>query len=264
MAERERNEAPVEGLVPCRRLPPSAPFRWLRAGLADWAAAPRLGLLLGAIVVLLSVALSLLFWWAGGIWTLLAGLGAFVFAGPLLAIACYEVPRARLAGRRPSLAGALALARRTLGEAMVLAILLLVLALLWIRAGSLVHVFLPAESEAGGGGLWAFLGVGGAVGALFATLVFAGTAFSLPLVADRRVDMVVAVLSSARAVLANRGVCLLWAALILGLSLLGMLLLLIGLGFVLPWLGFATFHAAREALAADAWPLREQASGGAG
>lgn len=120
----------------------------------DLRAAPAISLGLGLVVVAISLALSGLFFLLGGGVALLAGLSAFVFVGPLLAIACYEVPRARLAGRRPTCRGVIGLARRTLGEAMVLAIVLFVVALLWIRAVSLAHVFsLPRRMRGSGPGL---------------------------------------------------------------------------------------------------------------
>ncbi len=258
MDQREgERDSPDDRLVPFRRLAPWAPLRWLRLGWADLRAAPAISLAFGLTAVVISAALAALFFALGGAVTLLAGLSAFVFGGPLLAVACYEVPRARLAGRGPGLRGALRLARQTLGEAMVLAILLLIVALVWIRAASLVHVFFPAAKEEGIGDLLTFLLIGSAVGALFLAVLFAASAFSLPLVADRRVTMVIAVLSSVRAVLANPGASLVWAMAIVALSVLGIALALVGLAVVVPWLGYATFHGSREALAAEDWPLRE-------
>lgn len=258
-----RDEQPEAGerLVPYRRLRAWAPFGWLGRGWEDLRAAPAISLGLGLIVVAISLALSALFFLLGGGVALLAGLSAFVFVGPLLAIACYEVPRARLAGRRPTFRGVIGLARRTLGEAMVLAIVLFVVALLWIRAVSLAHVFFPAEADAGLGSWLGFLVVIVAVGAIFAAVVFAVSAFSLPLVADRRVDMTIAVLSSVRAVFANPGASIVWASAILTSTLLGIALALIGLAVIVPWLGYATFHASREALAGEAWPARESDDG---
>jgi uncharacterized membrane protein len=247
-------------LVPYRRLAPSAPLRWLRRGFDDLCAAPALSLALGAVAVAISAALAGVFFFLGGGVALLAGLSAFVFGGPLLAVACYEVPRARLAGRRPSLGAAIGLARRTLGEAMVLAIVLLVVGLLWIRAASLVHVFFPVSAEEGFGELVPFLAVGTMVGAVFAAAVFAASAFSLPLVADRRVEMMIAVLSSVRAVLANPGASVVWAMSIGLVSAIGIATALLGLALVVPWLGYATFHACREALIAEDWPPREAIS----
>ena len=58
---------------------------------------------------------------------------------------------------------------------------LLVVFLVWARAGSMVHIFFPSESGGGWRDLAPFLAVGSAVGALFASIVFAASAFSLPM-----------------------------------------------------------------------------------
>jgi uncharacterized membrane protein len=45
-------------VAPCRRLAPSAPLGWLRAGWRDMWSAPRQSLTYGTIVVLLSLTLA--------------------------------------------------------------------------------------------------------------------------------------------------------------------------------------------------------------
>ena len=86
----------------------------------------------------------------------------------------------------------------------------------------------------------AMLLVGTVVGGLMALGLFAVTAFSLPMLLDRRVDFATAIITSIAAVRANGAVMLRWAALIGGLLLLAML----------PLLGHATWHLYRRAIAA--------------
>jgi uncharacterized membrane protein len=88
------------------------------------------------------------------------------------------------------------------------------------------------------------LAVGGAV----AFLVFSLTVVSLPLLLDREIDFVSAMLLSMRTVGANLPVMLLWAAIIAVLLFAGMLPYFLGLFIVLPILGHATWHLYRRAL----------------
>jgi uncharacterized membrane protein len=55
-------------------------------------------------------------------------------------------------------------------------------------------------------------------------------------------------------VLRNKGVLLLWAALIAGLTAIGFLTAYLGLVVVMPWLAYAAWHAYRETLDAASWP----------
>lgn len=66
-----------------------------------------------------------------------------------------------------------------------------------------------------------YLLIGSLVGSMFAALTFAVAVVSLPLIADRDVDMVTACISSVNAVLRNKCVMALWALLIALLTALG-------------------------------------------
>ena len=74
------------------------------------------------------------------------------------------------------------------------------------------------------------------------------------MIADRDVDMVTACLSSINAVLRNKLVMLEWAAILCILTGIGFASGLLGLGLVMPWLAYATFHAYRATIDASAWP----------
>jgi uncharacterized membrane protein len=86
------------------------------------------------------------------------------------------------------------------------------------------------------------------VGAAVAFLVFSLTVVSLPLLLEREVDFVTAMILSMRTVAQNMAVMLLWAALIAGALFLGMIPYFLGLFVALPILGHATWHLYRRAL----------------
>jgi uncharacterized membrane protein len=242
-------------VAPCRSLDPTAPLRWLRLGWADITAAPALSLGHGAVVAVLSLVISAIALRAGSYWALLVLLSGFVFVAPVLALGLYAISRQLAAGVEPTLAGCLAQQRRSLGNAMVFALALLVVFLVWARAGSMVHVFFPADEDRDHLQLLTFLAVGSAVGSIFALVSFAVSALSLPMLCDRDVDAVTAVVSSVNAVLRNKGPMAVWIALIVALVTLGFATAMLGLVVVIPLLGHATFHAYRETLDATGWPL---------
>ena len=99
-----------------------------------------------------------------------------------------------------------------------------------------------------------YLLIGSLVGSVFAALTFAVAVVSLPLIADRDVDMVTACISSVNAVMRNKGVMALWALLIALLTALGFATAFLGLGIAMPWLAYASFHAYRDTLDAGTWP----------
>lgn len=94
------------------------------------------------------------------------------------------------------------------------------------------------------------------LGALMAAPLFASSVVAMPLLLDRRADVLKAVLTSWQVVLGSPGAMALWAALIMGLTLLGMATALLGLVVVLPWLGHASWHAYRALVDADTLPER--------
>ena len=125
--------------------------------------------------------------------------------------------------------------------------------LVWSRLGMMLTAFFPAP-EGDTRALVEFLLIGSAIGSVFAALTFAASAFSLPMIADREVDMVTACLSSINAVLRNKLVMLEWALIICVLTAIGFASALVGLGVVMPWLAYATYHAYRETIDASTWP----------
>lgn len=239
--------------APCRELRMSAPFTWLRLGWKDYRTVLRISGSYGLFIFLVSALMTWLAWTLGGWVLLLTTLTGFVFLAPLLAFALYSVSRQLAQGGKPSLRQTLRAVRRPFANAMVFGLALLIIFLIWARAGSMVHIFFPVESEPTWGHLLTFLAIGSVVGSIFAGFTFAASAFSLPMLANRDVDVVTAVVSSINAVLRNKAVMLLWAGLIVVLTAIGIATALLGLIVVIPWLGYATWHAYREALDVSEW-----------
>ena len=145
------------------------------------------------------------------------------------------------------------MARRVLGNAGIFALVQLVIILIWSRSGMMLTAFFPAQ-DGDVRSLLEFLLVGSAIGSVFATITFAAAVFSLPMIADREVDMITACISSINAVLRNKRVMLEWALIICVLTAIGFISGLIGLGVIMPWLAYASYHAYRETIDASTWP----------
>jgi uncharacterized membrane protein len=248
---------PLPFVAPCRQVPASAPFRWLAAGWRDLRAAPGQSLGWGLLVLGLSWLVSLLALWLGSWIMLLSLLSGFVFLGPLLAIALYAVSWQLEHGRVPTFDNSIDAARTRLGDSMVFALILLVIFLVWARAGSMVHVFFPVESKPELREVLRFLAIGSAVGSIFAAIAFAASAFSLPMLMDRKVDTVTAVVTSINAALRNKPAMAVWLASIVVLTGIGFATAFVGLLVLFPLLGHATWHAYRDVVDASAWPAHE-------
>jgi len=241
-------------VAPCRQLRVAAPLQWIRQGWTDVRGAPRQSLTYGAAIALLSWLVTGVGLKLGSYWAALILLSGFVFVAPVLALGLYSISRQLECGLAPSLSRCLAEQRQTLGTTMVFALALLVLFLVWARAGSMVHVFFPVQANPDWSQLALFLGIGTAVGSIFALLTFLFSAFSLPMICDRDADAVTAIVTSVNAVLRNKGAMAVWALLIVALTAIGFATALIGLAVTIPLLGHATWHAYRETIDASAWP----------
>lgn len=98
-----------------------------------------------------------------------------------------------------------------------------------------------------------------AMGGVLAAPIFASSVVSMPLLLDRRANLMVAVLTSWRVVLANPGPMALWAALIMLLVLVAFLPAMLGLIVVIPVLGHASWHAYRAVVDPSTLPERPRA-----
>lgn len=95
---------------------------------------------------------------------------------------------------------------------------------------------------------WMFLVVGNIAGALLAISVFSISVVTYPMLYDREVDFVTAMMTSVRLVLANPVTMLAWCATIAVFTGLSVLSGFLGLIIMLPVVGHATWHLYRRAV----------------
>lgn len=242
-------------VAPCRTLAPFAAFGWLRRGMEDWRRAPRQSLAYGAAMAAIVALVSLLALTYGSVWLMLSVLGGFVFLAPLACVGLYAISAQLERDQPPQMATSLRAALgHHLGNELVFAIILLVIFLVWARAGAMVSVFFPEAGHPDASELMGYLAIGSAVGSLFATVTFAASAFSLPMIVHRDVDTVTAVVTSVNAVLRNKFALLVWMGLVVAGLLIGAATAFIGLIFIFPLLGYAAWHGYLATIDASAFP----------
>lgn len=241
-------------VAPCRALQVSSPLGWVRSGIRDLLAAPAQSLFYGALLAAMGAMLALLTWRLG-LLALYVGLASgFVFVGPFLAMGLYSISYQLEQGRVPTLAFSLQEGRAHLKDTLVLGVCLLVVLLVWARAAMIMSVFRPSDAFPTWHDLIPYLSIGTVVGALFSAIVFSATAFSLPMLLDRRADAVTAVVTSINACLRNKPAMIVWSAIIVSTVIVGFATLFIGFVVMIPVIGHATWHAYRETIDANRWP----------
>lgn len=246
-ATRALNESRQFGI---RRIGPGQPLRWLARGWTDLWRAPLPGLLHGLVVVLFGATLVLFA--RAHFWLLASAFSGFLLVAPLAATGLYAISRALARGESPTLGTALRAWVPGDGRLVVFGVLLACAGTGWVvTSAALVTGFAPQAINkpedflrqvvlADSGWLfeaWVLLG------ALLAAPVFASSVVAIPLLLDRRLGILAAVLTSWRAVMDNPLPMALWASLLVALTLAAMLPALAGLLLAVPWLAHASWHA---------------------
>lgn len=227
----------------------------LRAGLSDFRRAPLFGIAFSLVYVLGGLVLYAVFVASGQSWWFIPIAVGFPLLAPFAATGLYEVSR-RLEQGEPlhlrAVAGCVVAQRDRQVPSMAMVVMLAFM--FWVFVAHTIFALFfglqPIVSSTtqmllSGPGLM-MLAVGGAIGGAMAALLFSLTVISLPLLLDREVDFITAMITSFKVVLANPVAMMVWAALIAGLLFVGMLPFFLGLFIVLPVLGHASWHLYRR------------------
>ncbi|MBT5267071.1 MAG: DUF2189 domain-containing protein [Rhodospirillaceae bacterium] len=235
------------------------PWEWLAAGWRDMLRAPYVSLAYGGAFAIVSVVLTTCLFLIDLMY-LLFPLGAgFMLVGPMLAVGLYEASRRLELDEPVTLADVAFVVTRSPAQLAMLGALLTLLLLFWVRLATLVYALFFGLSAFPGfeesvrmliftpEGL-AMLAVGSVLGGVLAVAVFAISAFSVPILMTRDVDVITAILESVKAVRDNFWPMVVWAWLIAMLTIFGIATLFVGLAITFPLIGHATWHAYRRVI----------------
>lgn len=237
--------------------------QWLALGWRDVWRAPLISLAYGFSFVLISYALTF-----GLVEADLGALvppliGAFVLISPVLVVGLYEVARRLDIGEPVGFSAICVVCMRNAGQVAAMGVVMLLFAFFWVVVAivlfalffssgvppldALVNEVLFSVKGA------VFLGLGTLMGIVFATVIFAISAVSIPMLLDHpEIDVVTAIATSFLAVRANWQTMFGWAALIGLISALALASFYVGLAIAMPMLAYATWHAYTDIIAFDA------------
>ena len=246
-----------------RRVAFDAPWAWLAAGWRDLWSAPLISLTYGAIFAAAAYFFVFHLSSINALPLMLPLAGGFLLIGPLLAVGLYEISRRKERNEQATFQNIVAAIKGSGGQLAFFGVMLLLLYFFWMRIAFLLFMLFfgnadipPIENfvptllfTPHGLGL---LVTGTAVGAAFASVAFAVSAIAVPMLLDRKVDVISAVSASVKAVNMNRPAMILWAVLIVGLIAMGFAALFVGLAIAFPLIGHATWHAYRELTGTEA------------
>lgn len=246
-------EKPQLGVPPLGTVDIAMLKQALALGWKDFRAKPGYGIVFSAFYVLAGWFLVWLTLKTGHTyWLVFAAIG-FPLIGPFAAVGLYEVSRRLEQGRAMDLYAIFGVVGRQSKRQMpsICAVIIIVFLFWFFLAHMIFALFLGLSTMTNvsssyevyttASGL-TMLAVGTVVGAAFAMLLYMITVISLPLLLDREVDFVTAMITSFQCVTGNLVAMMVWAVLIAGLTFVSLVPVFLGLFIVLPLLGHATWH----------------------
>lgn len=237
----------------------------LKAGFSDFLARPIMSGFFGLFYAVFGFLFAWCLVWLGKIWMIIPAMVGFPLVAPFAAAGLYEMSRRMQRGERFGWADILTVmtrqSRREMGWMAFVTLFVFWVWMYQIRLwlaiilqdasfssmdGFLNAVFFTPEG-------WTFLAIGTCSGAILSAALFSVTVIAMPMLLEREVDFVTAMITSVRVVTENPLVMLTWAAIISVTMLLSLLPAFLGLIFTLPILGHTTWHLYQRAVSpADA------------
>lgn len=233
----------------------------LAQGWRDFTRAPLIGLFFGAIYAAGGIAIWLLLSVYHEPWWIIPIAVGFPLIGPFVAVGLYETSR-RLDSGQPLHFGEILTVILAQRKRQIASMAFVVLFIFWMwlyevrmllaiflgfKSFSSIEAFISVVTTTPEG--IGFLLVGSGVGAAISFVLFCTTVVAIPMLLDREIDLITAIIMSFKAVFQNLVPMIVWGVLIVALTFMALLPAFLGLLVVLPVLGHATWHLYRKVVA---------------
>jgi len=240
-------------MYPVHRVPITRPFIWLSEGWDSMMHHRSASLAYGVIVAAMG---ALILAYDRHPLYIAASIAAFLIVGPVITAGVCELSRSRDHGDRSDFQSSLRALNRNRAHLVSFAEVLAIIALagfalaavfLYIGTGTIAP---PVETTVWGDVLrqlsGAQIGTYALTFGIVAGIVFVLSVVTVPMIIDRHVDANTAMQMSLKVALKDFPAMIVWAVLIVGLVVLGFATALLGIVFVMPLLGHATWCAYRD------------------
>jgi uncharacterized membrane protein len=240
--------------VGIRRVPALQSLVWLRQGWDDFRHIKSASLAHGALITALGAVLLML--GSSHPYLVAAAISGYLLVGPIMTTGLCELSRRRAAnepmGFDESLQG---MTRNPEGLFNFGVVLAIVAAAWFVLSGIVLQSALHSSAPSLGDALWGSLSDSIsrpqvlayiASGAVLAAIVFTLSVVAVPLIIDRHASALDAMWISIKVTFWNLPAMAVWAAIIVGLTVVGFAPFLFGMIIVAPVLGHATWHAYKD------------------
>lgn len=221
----------------------------LRTGWATFLTSPGISLAFGAGIAAIGLVVLVCIYRIGVSAMALPFAAGFMLLGPILLVGFFRIAETLAAGQRPGFQDALAGFRRAPLGLWVVALLCAFLFMIWITDAGILYSFMIGKFDSTRQPLWLnqlqqdslrFTLWSSLMGSVLAFFAFAISAFSVPLLHQRRASLIQAIYASASVVLGNFFASIAWGLLLTGV-ILGSIVLLPLLALTLPVMAYASF-----------------------
>ncbi len=232
----------------------------LKAGFSDFLARPVMSSFFGLFYAVFGILFIWTLVWLGKIWMIIPAVVGFPLVAPFAAAGLYEMSRRLQRDEAFGWSDILTvMAHQRKREMGWMAFVTLFVFWVWMYQIRLwLAIILQNASFSDFDGFlntvlftpegWLFLAIGTFVGAILSAVLFSLTVVAMPMLLERDIDFVSAMLTSIRVVTENPVVMLGWAAIISITVLLSLVPAFLGLIFTLPILGHTTWHLYQRAV----------------
>lgn len=232
----------------------------LKAGFSDFVSRPMMSGFFGLFYAVFGILFVWCLVWLGKVWMVLPAAVAFPLIAPFAAAGLYEMSRRLQRNESFGWSEILTvMANQRKREMGWMAFVTLFILWIWFYQFRTVLVIVLQDSSFSDlegffrvaffiSEGWTFLAIGTCVGAFLSAVLFSVTVVAMPMLLDRDIDFITAMLTSVRVVTENPAVMLAWAAIITVIMLLSLVPAFLGLIFTLPILGHTTWHLYQRAV----------------